>query len=80
MEDVVKVKLSYDKVLKTIQEKVDWIERQCGATLATMERCFENGFKGVIDYIVEKGKEKMRDSHHELVRIYREDKLVEILI
>lgn len=61
--EVEKVRLSVEKVLKTIEEKADWIERQVAPVLSLLERKFGWAWGAYLEKLLRNGRSRWKQSH-----------------
>jgi len=63
MSGIDKVKLIFEKNLMTVERVVEWVEKQVAPSLALMVEHYGECFSGLLDYVIIKGKERLREKH-----------------
>jgi len=62
------VKILFEKIVGTIDDVVQWVDRQVAPSLALLKVHFGDSFSSVFDFIMANGSDRLRDKHFALLR------------
>ena len=65
--------LVYEKVERTVEKLVSWVERQVAPSLAVMKEYYREGFEKLVNCMVIVGESRLREKHIAMIRYASED-------